>query len=59
MTKKYYGSEEDFFLALWRKIKGEAMDAVVNSLPTVEIGNFHVINTKDEDEGNNGRKVVK
>lgn len=35
------------------------MDAVVNSLPTVEIGNFHVINTKDEDEGNNGRKVVK
>lgn len=35
------------------------MDAVVNSLPMVEIGNFHVINTKDEDEGNNGRKVVK
>ena len=34
------------------QIKGEAMDALVNSLPTVESGQFYVINTKDENESN-------
>ena len=34
------------------QIKGEAMDALVGSLPTVENGEFHVINTKDTNEGN-------
>ena len=34
------------------QIKGEAMDALVASLPTVENGEIHVINTKDENEGN-------
>ena len=34
------------------QIKGEAMDALVASLPTVESGSFYVINTKDENEGN-------
>ena len=44
--------------ALWdlrcygNQIKGEAMDALVASLPTVESGRFYVINTKDENEGN-------
>ena len=39
---------------LWccgNQIKGEAMDALVNSLPTVK-GKFYVIDTKDENEGN-------
>ena len=34
------------------QIKGEAMDSLVASLPTVESGGFYVINTKDENEGN-------
>ena len=34
------------------QIKGEAMDALVASLPTVENGKFYVIDTKDENEGN-------
>ena len=34
------------------QIKGEAMDALVASLPTVENGKFYVINTKDTNEGN-------
>ena len=34
------------------QIKGEAMDALVASLPTVEWGEFIVINTNDENEGN-------
>jgi len=34
------------------QIKGDAMDALVNSLPTVTKGEFYVINTKDENEGN-------
>ena len=34
------------------QIKGEAMDVLVASLPTVESGSFYVINTKDENEGN-------
>ena len=34
------------------QIKGEAMDELVASLPAVENGYFHVINTKDENEGN-------
>ena len=34
------------------QIKGEAMDALVASLPTVESGKFYVINTKDANEGN-------
>ena len=34
------------------QIKGEAMDALVASLPTVESGEFIVINTKDANEGN-------
>ncbi|MBR1469095.1 MAG: leucine-rich repeat domain-containing protein [Prevotella sp.] len=34
------------------QIKGEAMDVLINSLPTVESSNFYVINTKDENEGN-------
>ena len=34
------------------QIKGEAMDALVGSLPTVSKGNFYVIDTKDENEGN-------
>ena len=34
------------------QIKGEAMDALVASLPTVEYGEFYVIDTKDENEGN-------
>ena len=34
------------------QIRGEAMDALVASLPTVESGRFYVINTKDENEGN-------
>ena len=34
------------------QIKGEAMDALVRSLPTVSKGNFYVIDTKDENEGN-------
>ena len=34
------------------QIKGEAMDALVASLPTVSQGDFYVINTKDENEGN-------
>ena len=34
------------------QIKGEAMDALVASLPTVEYGEFYVINTKDTNEGN-------
>ena len=34
------------------KIKGEAMDALVNSLPTVKKGEFYVIDTKDANEGN-------
>ena len=33
-------------------IKGEEMDAVITSLPTVVSGEFRVINTKDENEGN-------
>ena len=34
------------------QIKGEAMDALVASLPTVTSGEFIVIDTKDENEGN-------
>gem|GEM_PF-3204790 len=34
------------------QIKGEAMDALVASLPIVESGRLYVINTKDENEGN-------
>ena len=34
------------------QFKGEAMDALVASLPTVESGDFVVINTKDANEGN-------
>ncbi|MBR6445826.1 MAG: leucine-rich repeat domain-containing protein [Prevotella sp.] len=34
------------------QFKGEAMDALVASLPTVNGGKFYVINTKDENEGN-------
>ena len=34
------------------QIKGAAMDALVASLPTVKNGEFIVINTKDENEGN-------
>ena len=34
------------------QIKGEAMDALVASLPTVKNGAFYVIDTKDENEGN-------
>ena len=34
------------------QIKGEAMDALVASLPIVESGSLYVINTKDENEGN-------
>ena len=34
------------------QIKGEAMDVLVASLPTVEDGLFLVIDTKDENEGN-------
>ena len=34
------------------QIKSAAMDALVASLPTVENGEFYVINTKDENEGN-------
>ena len=34
------------------QIKGEAIDALVASLPTVESGKFYVINTKDANEGN-------
>ncbi|MBR7086621.1 MAG: hypothetical protein IKI47_03645, partial [Prevotella sp.] len=34
------------------QIKGEAMDALVASLPTAETGKFYVIDTKDENEGN-------
>ena len=34
------------------QIKGEAMDALVASLPTVEWGEFIVINTNDENERN-------
>ena len=34
------------------QIKGEAMDALVKGLPTVENGNCMVIDTKDENEGN-------
>ena len=40
---------------LWcfsNQIKGEAMDALVASLPAVEWGEFIVINTNDENEGN-------
>ena len=34
------------------QIKGEAMDALVASLPTAESGEFYVIDTKNEHEGN-------
>ena len=34
------------------QIKGEEMDALVASLPIVESGEFFVINTQDENEGN-------
>lgn len=34
------------------QIKGEAMEALVASLPTVTNGDFHVINTKDSKEQN-------
>ena len=34
------------------KIKGEAMDALIASLPTANNGYFVVINTRDSDEGN-------
>ena len=34
------------------QIKGEAMDALVASLPTVENGEFYVIDTKEANEGN-------
>ena len=34
------------------QIKGEAMDALVNSLPTVENVVFYVIDTQDDNEGN-------
>jgi len=34
------------------KIKNAEMDALVASLPTVESGEFYVINTKDANEGN-------
>ena len=34
------------------QIKGEAMDALVASLPTVQNGKFYVIDTTDENEGN-------
>ena len=34
------------------QIKGDKMQALVNSLPTVTSGEFYVINTKDNNEGN-------
>ena len=41
-----------FLQCYCNRIKGAAMDALVTSLPTVTSGEFYVIDTQDENEGN-------
>ena len=48
-------SQNTALKTLWcysNQIKGEAMNALVASLPTVSKGDFYVIDTTDENEGN-------